>query len=56
MEEGSDSKTIDGMSAKRIAHLPASLKDHSDHPNPARRPMRTLSRWLEMAGVNKILG
>ena len=37
MTEGSDSKTIDGMSAKRIERLIASLKDHSYHPNPARR-------------------
>ena len=37
MTEGSDSKTIDGMSAKRIDRLIASLKDHSYHPNPARR-------------------
>ena len=29
MTEGSDSKTIDGMSAKRIDRLIASLKDHS---------------------------
>lgn len=37
MTEGSDRKTIDGMSIKRIECLIASLKDHSYHPNPARR-------------------
>lgn len=37
MTEGTDGKTIDGMSIKRIEKLIASLKDYSYHPNPARR-------------------
>ena len=37
MTEGTDGKTIDGMSINRIDQLIASLKDHSYQPNPARR-------------------
>ena len=37
MTSGTDGKTIDGMSIKRIKKLIAALKDHSYHPNPARR-------------------
>jgi len=37
MTEGSDGKTIDGMSIKRIDCLITSFKGHSYHPNPARR-------------------
>lgn len=37
MTEGSDGKTIDGMSLKRIEKLIDALKDESYQPNPARR-------------------
>lgn len=37
MTPGTDKKTIDGMSTKRIEKLIASLKDYSYQPNPARR-------------------
>jgi group II intron reverse transcriptase/maturase len=37
MTKGTDGKTIDGMSMKRIDKLIASLKDHSYRPRPARR-------------------
>jgi len=37
MTKGTDGKTIDGMSIKRIESLIASLKDYSYTPNPARR-------------------
>ena len=37
MTEGSDGKTIDGMSLKRIENLIDALKDESYQPKPARR-------------------
>lgn len=37
MTEGTDGKTIDGMSIARIDKLIESLKDYSYRPNPARR-------------------
>ena len=37
MTEGSDGKTIDGMSLKRIENLIGTLKDESYQPKPARR-------------------
>ena len=37
MTEGTDGKTIDGMSIKRIENLIASLKDESYQPKPSRR-------------------
>ena len=37
MTEGSDGKTIDGMSLKRIENLIGALKDESYRPKPARR-------------------
>ena len=37
MTEGSDGKTIDGMSLKRIENLIGALKDESYQPKPARR-------------------
>ena len=37
MTAGTDGKTVDGMSMERIEQLIASMKDHSYHPNPARR-------------------
>ncbi len=37
MTEGTDGKTIDGMSIKRIEDLIASLKDESYQPQPSRR-------------------
>ncbi len=37
MTAGSDGKTVDGMSVKRIERLIASLKDHSYCPASARR-------------------
>lgn len=37
MMEGTDGKTIDGMSIKRIEDLIASLKDESYQPKPSRR-------------------
>ena len=37
MTEGTDGKTIDGMSIKRIEDLIASLKDESYQPKPSRR-------------------
>ena len=37
MTEGSDGKTIDGMSLKRIENLLDALKDESYQPKPARR-------------------
>lgn len=37
MTKGSDNRTIDGMSLKRIDKLIASLKSESYHPAPARR-------------------
>jgi len=37
MTPGSDDKTIDGMSLKRMDKIIASMKDHSYQPKPARR-------------------
>ena len=37
MTPGSDSKTVDGMSLKRMDNIIASMKDHSYQPKPARR-------------------
>lgn len=37
MTEGSDGKTIDGMSEERINDIITSLKNHSYNPKPARR-------------------
>ena len=37
MTDGTDGKTIDGMSIKRIEGLIASLKDESYQPKPSRR-------------------
>lgn len=37
MTPGSDGKTLNGMSEARIQRIINSLKDHSYHPNPARR-------------------
>ena len=37
MTDGTDGKTIDGMSIKRIEDLIASLKDESYQPKPSRR-------------------
>ena len=37
MTTGTDGKTINGMSMRRIQKIIASLKDHSYLPNPARR-------------------
>ena len=37
MTEGADGQTVDGMSMERIGKIIASLKDHSYHPQPARR-------------------
>lgn len=57
MTAGSDSKTIDGMSAKRIDRLIASLKDHSYHPNPARRTyiQKTIIRRRSVHWVSRPL-
>ena len=37
MTAGADGQTVDGMSMERIGKIIASLKDHSYHPQPARR-------------------
>ena len=37
MTAGADGQTVDGMGMERIGKIIASLKDHSYHPQPARR-------------------
>ena len=47
MTPGTDGKTIDGMSNKRIGRIIEALKDHSYQPNPARRT------YIEKQNSNK---